>query len=110
MHRALLFGALTLMATPAAAQLTVRLDSVPAIPADAPIYVAGSFNAWNPGDDAYRLRQEAGGYAITLPETVRGPIEFKFTRGSWQTVETDAAGAQVGNRSFTVPDAGAATY
>jgi predicted alpha/beta superfamily hydrolase len=110
MHRAL-FCALTLMAVPAAAQLTVRLDSAPAgTPADGPIYVAGSFNAWNPGDPAYRLHAEAGGYEIILPESVRGPIEFKFTRGTWQTVETDAAGAQVGNRSFTVPDAGAATY
>ena len=110
-HRALLCAPL-LLAVPAAAQLTVRLDSVPAgTPAGAAVHVAGSFNAWNPGDAAYRLQAaEGGGYALTLPAEVRGPVEFKFTLGAWETVETDASGGDVGNRSFTIPEAGAATY
>jgi predicted alpha/beta superfamily hydrolase len=102
-------GAL-LFAMPAEAQLTIRLAS-PAGAADAPVYVAGSFNGWAPADSAYRLRPEGGGaYVVTLPAHVRGPVEFKFTRGSWETVELDSAGEGAGNRSFTVPAAGAATY
>jgi transglutaminase-like putative cysteine protease len=81
------------------------------MPADSAVYVAGTFNGWNPADPNYRLtalgREE---YTLTLPETVRGPVEFKFTLGSWETVETDGAGGEVSNRRFTVPASGAATY
>ena len=98
-------------AAPADAQLTVRLTGVPpSTPAGATIYVAGSFNGWNPGDAAYALAvTPGGGYAITLPDSVRGAVEFKFTLGSWETVETTAAGGDVPNRSVTIPAAGAAT-
>jgi metallo-beta-lactamase class B len=100
-----------LAAAPADAQLTIRLTGVPADTAEPPVYVAGSFNAWHPGQAAYRLARQADGtHAITLPPSVRGPIEFKFTRGSWETMELDSAGSGVGNRSFTVPDTGPATY
>jgi metallo-beta-lactamase class B len=102
---------LLLAVTPAAGQLTLRLTDVPgATPRGAPIYVAGSFNRWNPGDTAYRLVPSGGAYAITLPDWVRGPIEFKFTLGSWETVETDSAGKDVANRRVTIPLAGAATW
>jgi predicted alpha/beta superfamily hydrolase len=73
--------------------------------------VAGSFNTWNPADSTCRLTRAAdGSYTITLPETVRGPVEFKFTLGSWDRVETDSAGRDIGNRTFTVPAAGPATW
>jgi predicted alpha/beta superfamily hydrolase len=94
---------------PGAAQLTVRV-AVPAATADS-VYIAGNFNGWNPGNPAYRLTAEGPGrYAITLPADVRGPIEFKFTRGSWEKVEVDSAGGGVENRRFTVPAGGAATW
>jgi metallo-beta-lactamase class B len=93
------------------AQLTLRLRVPAATPADSPVYVAGSFNVWNPGNPAYRLAKGSDGeYSITLPGSVRGPIEFKFTLGSWEKVETDSAGGGIQNRRFTVPAAGAATW
>jgi predicted alpha/beta superfamily hydrolase len=99
-----------LAAAPAAAQLTLRVTA-PADSADAPVYVAGSFNGWNPGADAYRLaRQPDGSWSITLPAEVRGRVEFKLTRGGWDSVETDSAGGDVANRAFLVPAAGEATY
>lgn len=106
----LLLGALC-MAPRAGAQLTIRLTSVPPnTPAGAAIHVAGTFNAWNPGAADYVLSPRPdGGFAITLPESVRGAIEFKFTLGSWKTVETTAAGGDVPNRAATVPAAGAVT-
>jgi alpha-amylase len=81
------------------------------MPTGAAIYVAGTFNNWNPADSTCILAAEPGGaYAITLPASVRGRIEFKFTLGSWDAVEQDSAGADVGNRHFVIPDTGAALY
>ena len=99
-------------AVPARAQLTVTLTSVPAnTPAGAPIYLAGTFNAWNPAAPGYQLSPQPGGhYTLTLPTSVRGAIEFKFTRGAWATVETTASGASLSNRTFTVPASGAAAW
>ena len=99
-----------LAAAPASAQLTIRLTSVPPLPPGASIHVAGSFNRWDPGAAGFVLTaKDAGEYAITLPDSVRGPVEFKFTLGSWETVETTANGGDVPNRSFTIPRTGAAT-
>jgi predicted alpha/beta superfamily hydrolase len=95
------------IAAPAGAQLTLRLTGV----ADtAPVYVAGSFNRWNPGLPAYRLTRQGAEHVVTLPASVRGPVEFKFTRGAYETVEVDSAGRDVENRKFIVPDEGAATW
>ena len=100
-----------LAAGPAAAQLTIRVTSVPtASPTGATIYIAGNFNEWNPAAPEYALSRGADGvWSITFPDSVRGPIEFKFTRGSWPTVETTASGREVANRRFTVPAIGAST-
>lgn len=101
---AILFGA-----APLHAQLTMRV-SAPHTPAEAIMYVAGDFNQWNPAASGYQLQRAGSHYTITLPSHVRGPIEFKFTLGSWQRVETSAAGGDVANRSFTIPEHGTATY
>ena len=94
----------------AQAQTTLRITAVPAnTPANATIYVAGTFNNWNPGSPAHALAYNAadGTYSITLPATVTGNIEYKFTRGTWATVETTASNGQRPNRTYAVP-AGAA--
>jgi predicted alpha/beta superfamily hydrolase len=90
--------------------LTIRLTAPAATPVGAAIYVAGTFNSWNPAAAGYRLTAQGTQYAIALPDSVRGPVEFKFTLGSWETVETTASGGDVSNRSATVPATGAATY
>ena len=103
-------AALALLAAPAGAQLTVRATLPSDTPADAAVHVAGSFNGWNPAAAAWKLaRQPDGTWAITLPDSVRGPVELKLTRGSWATVETTARGADVPNRTVVVPPSGAAT-
>ena len=99
------------IATPGEAQLTIRLTAPASTPIGATIHVAGSFNLWNPNAPGYALtRDSVGGYAITLPDDVRGPIEFKFTLGSWETVETTDSGGDIENRGFTIPATGAATF
>ncbi len=92
-------------------QVTLHLATPANTPASASIFVAGSFNQWNPAAPEYRLTAESPGhYAITLSDSVRGVINFKFTLGSWDLVEADTTGADVPNRSFTVPASGAASY
>ncbi len=64
------------------------------------IYIAGAFNAWNPGDSSHTLSKNKDGlWTIKLPAKylVNG---FKFTRGSWHTVETDKWGEQRDNREI----------
>ncbi|MBC7447458.1 MAG: T9SS type A sorting domain-containing protein [Hymenobacteraceae bacterium] len=98
-------------ALPARAQLTLTLTSVPAnTPAGAVITVAGTFNNWNPAAAGYQLTAQPGGqYTLTLPTSVRGAAAYKFTRGSWPTVETTTTGTAVPNRITTIPSTGATT-
>ncbi len=58
------------------------------------IYIAGSFNNWSPSDENSKLTDGA----ITIQATQ--PVEYKFTLGSWDLVETTASGADVGNRKY----------
>ena len=95
-------------ASSAAAQLTIRLPSTTPVPAGRAIHVAGSFNAWNPSATSLTA-DSTGQWRITLPADVRGTVEFKFTLGSWATVETTATRGDVANRSFTIPASGPAT-
>lgn len=75
------------------AQLTIKVTAVPAnTPAGANLYIAGTFNNWDPGDANMMLTTPPNGqYSITVNPAV-GPVRFKFTRGSWDSVEGDVAG------------------
>lgn len=105
----LLVGLLT--AVSAQAQLTIELTVPASTPADQTVYVAGTFNGWNPGNPQYALTDQGSDlWVITLPTSVRGSVEFKFTLGSWETVEMNAAGFDVPNRTYTIPATGTDTY
>ncbi|MCX6223657.1 MAG: alpha/beta hydrolase-fold protein, partial [Bacteroidia bacterium] len=89
--------------------VTFVLDSIPTYtPAAGPIYIAGDFNGWNPGNAAQALQMnQSGQWWIALPSRAAGTkILYKFTRGSWATVEKGAGGEEISNRSYTysVPD------
>ena len=63
------------------------------------IYVAGSFNNWNPKDEKYKLKPfGTSRRAIVLKDMKAGKYEFKFTRGSFDKVETTAKGEDILNR------------
>jgi len=61
-----------------------------------PLYFAGAFNRWQPDDPAWKLAREdaneSSRWTLTVAvETLTvAPIEFKLTRGSWDTVELSA--------------------
>lgn len=84
------------------AQLTIKVVAVPSnTPANANIYIVGTFNNWNPTDPTKILTPLGGGqYEIVLNPPV-GTVEFKFTRGGWGTVEGNANGGQLPNRVTT---------
>ncbi|MEO7360583.1 MAG: alpha/beta hydrolase-fold protein, partial [Gemmatimonadaceae bacterium] len=94
------------------AQLTLRVSPLPSgTPPGATVFVAGDFNGWKPGDSTWALRPVSdGALAITLPASIRGNVAFKFTLGAWTTVETTAAGADIPNRTLTIPPTGATTF
>ncbi|NOU46946.1 MAG: T9SS type A sorting domain-containing protein [Bacteroidales bacterium] len=83
-------------------QVTFKIISMPdSTPQNATIYIAGSFNGWNPGEQGFSLTLNTNNQPeITLPSG-SGTIEFKFTRGSWETVEGTENGTFVPNRTFT---------
>ena len=97
--RFLLAGLLLGVPGPAAAQVVLSITRVPAStpPADT-LFVAGSFNGWNPHNSRYALRRNADGtYQISLPLSAEA-AEYKFTRGSWATAEIDAKNQPIANR------------
>ncbi len=82
-------------------QLTINVTSIPVnTPLADKIYIAGTFNNWNPGDTSMILkRQNDGSYRIVLTPST-GTHKCKFTRGSWATVEGTAQGTVIQDRVF----------
>ena len=60
------------------------------------IYLAGNFNGWNSGDANYILKILDGTHReITVGPLQKGHYKFKFTRGTWATVQSTAEGTAV---------------
>jgi len=75
-------------------------------PADAAIYVTGSFNGWNTKDENYRLeKNEENNWQVSIP-IFEDTILFKFTRGSWESVEGKPNGQARVNRQFILSEQG----
>jgi hypothetical protein len=79
------------------------------VPANTPaadsVFVVGDFQGWDPGDPAYALAQRPDDrweILLTLPEGK--PIEFKFTRGTWASIEKGPGGAEMPNRTASPVD------
>jgi predicted alpha/beta superfamily hydrolase len=65
------------------------------------IYLAGSFNMWNPASKYWELTDNNSHYSGTFT-LAPGNYDYKLTRGSWPTVECGIAGVDIGNRSLHV--------
>lgn len=86
------------------AQYTLRLvvNDVAAKKQD-DVYVSGNFNDWKPGDANYKMKPFGGTRRVfVLKDIAAGKYEFKFTRGSWDKVETTAKGEDVTNHEIEV--------
>jgi len=77
------------------------------------IYIAGTFNYWDPGPgqsgidglehDLPLTAMGDNNWQITLSFPAGENIEYKYTRGSWPKVEKGAEGREISNRLLTVP-------
>ena len=62
-------------------------------------YMASNVNSWNPHDEQYKFKKDGDGTLFLICYFNKGTdLRFKFTRGSWQTVECSNNGADVVNR------------
>jgi predicted alpha/beta superfamily hydrolase len=110
-----LFAVLLFAAQVTTAQVTVvfQLGSLPEYTGrEDKIYLAGSFNNWEPADTRYQFGWQNGPipgkdvgeiayHALSL-QLAPGTYAFKVTRGSWDKGETEAGGAGKSNRSIQV--------
>ncbi len=83
------------------AQHTVRIE-IKAKPASHPkdsLFLAGTFNSWNPGIKSSVFKINGTGNLVSeLKDISPGIIEFKVTRGSWTSAEVSAKGTAINNR------------
>lgn len=75
----------------------IVVSSVATKPQDE-IFIAGNFNDWNPADLKSKLKPFGGNRRVLVMNIDTGHYEFKFTRGSWDKVETTAKGDDIDNR------------
>ncbi|MCF8243689.1 MAG: T9SS type A sorting domain-containing protein [Saprospiraceae bacterium] len=83
------------------AQLTIKVTAIPAnTPAGESIHIAGSFQGWDPTDVNSVLDDLGNGqFQITISPPI-GVMKYKFTRGSWATVEGTANGGFLPDREY----------
>ncbi|MBN1154751.1 metallophosphoesterase [candidate division KSB1 bacterium] len=78
--------------------------TVPAnTPEDDLVYLAGTFNDWNPGAQVME-KIDSLQWHLTLSLEKNTAYEYKYTRGDWESVEKDSAGEEIANRTFTTGD------
>lgn len=83
------------------ARFTVTVPSV-GHSADTTVFVAGSFNNWNPTDSNYLMKPAGHNrYTLTIPCFINKKYEYKYTLGGWNGVEKTTDGKDISNRSFT---------
>lgn len=65
-----------------------------------PVYIGTNHGNWHPGNPEFKMSPRSDGkWQIILNQpTNPGRMQFKFTRGSWETVEVDEEGEQIENR------------
>lgn len=103
---ALIAGLLLYAAAPAGAQEKVKLSFRASAPADTPpydaLFVSGNcpeLGNWNPG--LVSLARKDGAYVLDVEVKAGVPLEYKYTRGTWDTVEKGADFSELENRRFT---------
>jgi hypothetical protein len=82
-----------------AVTFTVRLPANTS-PGDT-VFIAGDFQGWNPGGTPM-TQLDPTTWSITVPFTEGDPPQYKYTRGTWDAVEKDAACGEIANRTFDV--------
>lgn len=86
-------------------QFNVRFE-IKSLPPDHPtnaaVYLAGSFNGWNPQNDQFKFSKDGKGNYFFEMKLETGSYEYKITRGGWDKVECRKGGAGIENRKLKV--------
>jgi AraC-like DNA-binding protein len=92
-------------------QTTFIIESLPAsTPHDASIYITTDFSKWYPDIASQKLvRNAQGQFEITLKHDL-DTFEYKFTRGSWKSVEGRPNGRALPNREYIKASAGSVIH
>jgi hypothetical protein len=82
-------------------QIRIEIVQVPPLLVkEGKLYIAGTFNNWNPGDPQYTMQRSSNGrYWIDLPDNLDS-FEYKFTQGNWVLTEGSGVGGTIGNRRY----------
>lgn len=73
------------------------IDTMPERSKTDTVYIAGSFNSWQPEVSRFAFRNKQ--LVLNVPN---GIIEYKFTHGGWDKVETEFDGTEKDNRTTTI--------
>lgn len=87
--------------------LVVVTDTTGLVSDDSPMYLASNAVGWNAGDPAMKLSGRSDlRWQILLPPVTGSDahLEFKLTRGSWETCEVDADLGDISNRTLAKVD------
>jgi len=105
MFRKIIFFQVAILITLSVAsqqKIRIEINSLPANdPGNSSIFIAGSFNSWNPGNKNFQFQKNERGYFLDLSLNA-GSYEYKITRGGWDKVECNKEGKDVGNRTMKV--------
>ena len=87
------------------ASIVFKVKVPPGTPTDAKLYLAGSDKAlggaeWK-ADGFHLTRGDDGVYTGTVDLPKDKQVEYKVTRGSWETVEKNGDGSEMNNRTLT---------
>jgi predicted alpha/beta superfamily hydrolase len=103
-RKTILFQVALMIALSAASQQKIRIEinSLPANnPTNSSIFIAGSFNSWNPQNKSFQFQKNEKGYFLEITLNA-GSYEYKITRGGWDKVECTKEGKDIGNRALKV--------
>jgi len=81
-------------------QVTFVVDGIPENTSkESSIFISGDFEEWTGGQEKYKLQQKGDVFFITIPKQ-KSTINYKFTNGTWKSVETNSDGLNLENRSY----------
>lgn len=64
------------------------------------LYLSTNRDRWNPAARRLSRRPDGRWQILLTPDGSGEPLEFQFTRGDWDRVESDADGSEVARRRF----------
>ena len=79
-----------------------RLINFSAKHKDDALFIAGSFNNWNPQENKYKFTPKEDTSFLDVNNIPAGTYQYKITRGNWQTVECTSKGNPIENHTLVV--------